>query len=136
MLKSFQNFHHLDNPQIPWNFSYQPRVVVVNLGQNDQCGNEPAATMTTSMVNFVQHVRGMLPKAQIAVMRPFGGPFEAAIKQAVDTLNAQGDKHVVYVDTTGWLKNPDDFRDGVHPNEIGSAKAAARLAPILKPYLK
>ncbi|MDQ2798974.1 MAG: right-handed parallel beta-helix repeat-containing protein, partial [Armatimonadota bacterium] len=34
-----KNFNHLDDkPQAIWDFSYAPRLVVINLGQNDQCG--------------------------------------------------------------------------------------------------
>ena len=76
-----KNFNHLaDNPQAPWDFSYTPRIVVVNLGQNDQCGSEPNATMTASCIQFAQKIRVRFPRAQIAFLRPFGGPYEAAIQ--------------------------------------------------------
>ena len=129
------NFNHLaDTPPLPWDFSYTPRVIVINLGQNDQCGGEPDAVLTASYVRFAGRLRARFPAARIVALRPFGGPYAAAIRRAVDTLNAGGDAGVVYVDTTGWLDKP-DFVDGVHPSESGHRKAAARLTAALRPLL-
>ena len=132
-----KNFNHLaDAPPVPWDFTaYTPKIVVINLGQNDQCGGEPALTMTASMENFVRAIRAKFPAAQIVVMRPFGGPFAADEAAAVQELNAGGDSRVHYVDTTGWLDPKTDFGDGVHPNPAGQAKAAQRLIPLLRPLL-
>ena len=130
-----KNFNHLsDKPQTPWDFSYAPSVIVINLGQNDQCGGEPEAVMTASYVGFVQKLRAKFPQAQIAALRPFGGPFEAAIRKAVETLTVAGDSRVHYLDTTGWL-DKGDFVDGIHPTEAGHAKVAQRLIPLLRPLL-
>lgn len=132
-----KNFNHLqDNPPVAWDFrAYTPRIVVINLGQNDQCGSEPKLTMTASMENFVGAIRSRFPVAEIVVMRPFGGPFAADELAAVQELNAGGDSRVHYADTTGWLDPKTDFIDGVHPNPAGQAKAAQRLFPILRPLL-
>lgn len=127
-----KNFNHSeDQPQKEWDFSYTPKIIVINLGQNDQCGNEPEETFTASYVSFVQKLRTKFPKTLILAMRPFGGPYEKSVRQAVETLTAKGDKEVRYVDTTGWL-SPDDYRDGVHPNWTGNLKAASHLAPLLE----
>ncbi len=130
-----KNFNHAsDSPQVPWDFSYTPKIIAINLGQNDQCGSEPNDTMTASYVHFVQKLRAKFPTTQIAALRPFGGPYEAAIRQAVATLNSAGDTRVHFIDTTGWLVK-EDFGDGVHPTAAGNAKVAARLTPLLKPLL-
>ena len=130
-----KNFNHLgDTPAVPWDFSYTPQVIVINLGQNDQCGAEPDATMTASYVGFVHKLRAKFPGTQIVALRPFGGPYEAAIRRAVEVLNTDGDASVHFLDTTGWLDKA-DFVDGVHPTEAGHRKVAQRLAPLLKPML-
>ena len=130
-----KNFNHLgDTPPVPWDFSYTPQVIVINLGQNDQCGAEPDATMTASYVGFVRHLRAKFPRAQIVALRPFGGPYEVAIRRAVETLNTDGDGRVHFLDTTGWL-DKGDFVDGVHPSQAGHRKVAQRLAPLLRPLL-
>ena len=132
-----KNFNHLtDAPPVPWDFTaYVPAVVVINLGQNDQCGGEPDLTMTASMEGFVRAIRAKFPITQIVVMRPFGGPFAADEAAAVRELNAGGDSRVHYADTTGWLDPKTDFGDGVHPNPAGQAKAAQRLIALLRPLL-
>ena len=130
-----KNFNHLgDTPPASWDFSYTPRVIVINLGQNDQCGSEPDAVMTASYASFVRRLRAKFPRAQIVALRPFGGPYEAAIRRAVEALNRTGDVRVHFMNTTGWL-NPADFVDGTHPTEAGHRKVAQRLAPLLKPLL-
>ena len=129
-----KNFNHLgETPPTPWDFSYIPQVIVINLGQNDQCGSEPEAVMTASYIGFVRKLRAKFPVTQIVALRPFGGPYEAAIRRAVQTL-AAGDGRVHFIDTTGWLDKA-DFVDGIHPTEAGHRKVAQRLAPLLKPLL-
>jgi len=130
-----KNFNHLnDKPQTEWNFSYTPALIVINLGQNDQCGNEPADIMTASYTDFLTKIRSRFPKAHIAAMRTFGGPYETSIRQAVAARNSAGDPNVHYIDTTGWLKK-EDFRDGIHPNDAGNIKVGHRLSPLLRPLL-
>jgi lysophospholipase L1-like esterase len=130
-----KNYNHAaDSPPAAWDFSYTPQIVVINLGQNDQCGSESNDTLTASYESFVRHLRARFPQAQIAALRPFGGPYEASIRQAVETIRAAGDVRVYYIDTTGWL-GKDDYRDGIHPTALGNVKVVGRLAPLLKPLL-
>ena len=129
-----KNFNHLsDNPPTAWDFSCAPHIVVINLGQNDQCGREPEETFTASYVRFVRKIRARLPDAQIVLLRPFSGAYEKAARKAADLLQA-GDKRVTFVDTSGWLEKA-DFVDGTHPTEAGHAKVARRLVPLLRPLL-
>ncbi len=125
-----------EQPPVLWNFAaYTPQVVVINLGQNDACGNEPDETFTASYIQFVKNIQAKFPKAQIVAMRMFGGGhFGEDTQKAVAALNAGGDSRVHCLDTAGWLE-PTDFADGVHPNASGNLKAAMRLAPLLKPLL-
>ena len=80
-----KNFNHLkDDPPVPWDIGrYAPKIVVINLGQNDQCGSEPDLTMTASYENFVRDLRAKFPTTQIVALRPFGGPYEAPIRRAI-----------------------------------------------------
>ena len=129
-----KNFNHLqETPQVPWNFSYTPTMVVILLGQNDQCGSAPSVAFTDSYIAFVSNIRVKFPAASIVMMRTFGGPYEMEIAAAAATLR-QGDPKVHYVDTTGWL-GTEDFIDGIHPNAGGHLKAARQLANALAPIL-
>jgi hypothetical protein len=130
-----KNFNHLeDKPQVPWNFSYTPNLVVINLGQNDQCGSEPGDTMQKSYVSFLQKVRSKYPNVPIVALRPFSGAFAKEINAAVDEVVAGGDTHCTFIDTTGWLI-PSDFVDGIHPHYNGALIAGHKLASALSPIL-
>ena len=130
-----KNYNHNDDkPPVPWDRSYTPQMIVINLGQNDQCGSEPDAVMLASYAGFVLHLRAAFPKAQIVALRPFGGPYEKPIRQAIADLVSQGSHQVRYVDTTGWLE-AGDYGDGIHPNATGMSKVMQRLMPALKPLL-
>lgn len=127
-----ENFNHLsDKTQRPWDFSYKPRIVVINLGQNDQCGQEPKQTFEESYVSFVQRIRAKLPNAHIVAVQPFSGAYADSVRDAVSLLTEGGVKGVSTISTAGWLAKS-DFVDGIHPNQSGHAKVAAQLEPILK----
>ena len=126
-----KNFNHLsDTPQIAWDFSYAPPIVVINLGQNDQCGQEPEDVFTESYVRFVGKIRAKLPDAQIVMLRPFGGAYGKAVQKAADSLIAAGDKRIHFVDTTGWLEKA-DFVDGVIRRKRVMRKRRGGLFPCL-----
>jgi lysophospholipase L1-like esterase len=120
-----------------WNFSnYTPRIIVLNLGQND--GGSSDSIFQDHYVPFLAAVRTKFPNAEIFVMRTFSGTKAAPTAAAVNVRIAAGDNMIHYVDTNGWLTTgSSDFvpGDNVHPSASGQAKAAMLLAPILSPYL-
>ncbi|MEP6654812.1 MAG: GDSL-type esterase/lipase family protein, partial [Myxococcales bacterium] len=105
--------------------SWQADMVVINEGTNDSAA--AAATFRAGYATYLTTIRSAYPGARIACMRPFNGAQAAQIKAEVDARNAAGDTRVYYVDTTGWL-GTGDFTDGLHPNAVGSGKAATALA--------
>jgi lysophospholipase L1-like esterase len=130
-----KSFNHLkDGPQVARKVDYQPQIVVINLGQNDQCAGEPPATFQASYEGFIKKIRAQLPLAHIVALRPFGGPYEKSVHASVEATNAAGEQKVTFVDTTGWLQAA-DYVDGTHPTEAGHDKVAAKLVPILRPLL-
>jgi len=130
-----KNFNHLaDNPQPQWSFSYTPDVIVINLGQNDQCGSEPHAVLQASYVKFLRMLWEHFPKAEIVAMEPFSHAYADEIKTAVHEIAAAGNPHVHYADTSDWLQR-EDYVDGVHPNGVGNLKVMGRLTPLLRPLV-
>ena len=125
-----------ETPPVAWDFAtYTPQIIVINLGQNDACGNEPDDVFTASYIQFIKKIRAKFPKAQIVALRMFGGGrFGMDTQKAVAAVSAGGDSRVHFITTEGWLEKP-DYSDGVHPNDAGNLKAAMRLAPLLKPLL-
>jgi lysophospholipase L1-like esterase len=123
-----------DQPRRPWDFSYTPDVILINLGQNDNCGQEPVGVFLESYIKFLRKLRDKFPHVQIFGLRPLSGYYAASVRAAVETLYKDGDSRVHFVDTTGWLL-PTDFKDGVHPDDHGNLKMAEKLAPIIKPFV-
>ena len=130
----FKNCNHTTD-QMPWDWSYHPQIVVINLGTNDVKNGKYASDteFAAAYAKFIRAIRARMPGAEIVAMRPFGGYLADGIRQAVASLQAT-DKHLHYVDTSGWLDKA-DFADGIHPTVSGHAKAAALLATALKPLL-
>jgi fibronectin type 3 domain-containing protein/lysophospholipase L1-like esterase len=129
-----QSFANTNSPA--WTFTnYTPRLVVINLGQNDGGANGvPGAIFQSDYTNFLAGIRAQFPNADIFCMRPYLGFLAAQTQGAVNARKAMGDAKVHYVDTTGWL-NSGDYNDGVHPSPSGHIKAANFLKAILTPYL-
>lgn len=115
-----------------WTPSYVPVVVVFNLGT---CDDVKDADFAAAYQKFLRKVRTANPNADFVVMRTFCGKYAACTRQAVEALVKEGDQHLYFVDTTGWLTRSDFVKDGVHPSIAGSLKAAQRLLETLKPLL-
>lgn len=127
------NFNH-QGDQTPWDFAVKPDIVVINLGQNDQCGSEPAATFEASYADFLAKIRARLPAARIVALRPFGGAYGENVRAAVASRRATGDEQTYFVDTLGWL-DPAETVDEIHPTQLGHDVIAQLLAAQLKPLL-
>jgi len=131
----------LNYPASPdWNFtSYSPKIVVVNLGQNDIGANGvPLNVYQSSYTTFLTNIRAKHPDAEIFAMRVLLGFGAAQVQAAVNARIAAGDTKVHYVDTTGWITSgTSDYTpgDGVHPSATGQIKIANRLKFILAPYV-
>ena len=126
-----------NNPSPPdWDFTrYTARLVVINLGTNDNNHAVPAATFQSTMTSFLADVRAKFPDAEIFVLECFkGGIMSAPTIAAVNARHAAGDGRLIYVETTNWLTTS-DYTDGLHPSVAGHIKVSNLLKPILSPYL-
>ena len=116
--------------------SWQPDVITINLGTNDHSAPCDTTLFETRFNSFLTELRDLHPQSWILVLRPFRGYFEDNEKKIVEERKKDGDKKIAFIDTTGWLTAPEDFTDGTHPNPQGHQKAAEKLAPVIKNYLK
>lgn len=114
--------------------AYTPELIVINLGTNDRSTSVPTAKFQTSYTAFLAALRTRYPAAEIFAMRCLNGAMAAQTQAAVTARLTVGDTKVHFVDTTGWLTAA-DYTDGTHPSDGGQAKIAARLEPVLTPYL-
>lgn len=119
----------------PWTFSaYTPEMVVILLGQNDQCGKAPSDAFVAAYKRLLDGIRAKYPGVSIVMLRTLGGPYEKEIRQVWEDVHEK-DPLIHHVDTTGWLVR-EDFSDGIHPNAGGHLKLAHLLANQLEPILQ
>jgi hypothetical protein len=123
-----------------WNFAnYSPRIVVVNLGTNDQnlgANSTSPADFQSKYTAFLANIRAKHPNADIFALRTFNGYYADQTLAAVNARIAAKDAKVHYIDTTGWVQlGTSDFNDGFHPSDSGHLKITDRLLPHLLPYV-
>jgi len=127
-----------------WSFSsYTPKVVVVNLGTNDQnLGTQNSTAPSdfqTRYTAFLQNIRAKYPNADIFAMRTLNGYYVDPTRNAVNARLSAGDSKVHFIDTDGWVipAPSSDFvsGDSFHPSDAGHVKIMNRLLPILQPYV-
>jgi lysophospholipase L1-like esterase len=119
-----------------WNFAnYTAKIVVINLGTNDNNKAVPDATFQSSYTTFLSNIRAKYPNAEIFALRTFANLKATPTQNAVNARVTAGDTKVHYINTNGWLAPGSDFTDGLHPSVSGHIKVANLLGPILAPYL-
>jgi lysophospholipase L1-like esterase len=122
-----------------WDFTrYTPKVAVINLGTNDAGAGVSDSLFQSDYISFLANVRAKLPNAEIFVLRCFNGSKAAPTAAAVNARNAAGDGKVQFITTDGWLtpgSGSSDFTDGTHPSVTGHMKVAAKLEPLIAPFL-
>ncbi|MWV45354.1 carbohydrate-binding protein [Paenibacillus sp. HJL G12] len=120
-------------PTPDWDFNqYTADAVVVNLGTNDNTEHVANDRFRDTYIQFLERIREKFPKAQILVMRSFGGFMASPTKEAVEARKTAGDNQVQYVDTTGWVNaGTSDFMDELHPSDAGHYKITQKLAPVI-----
>ncbi|MCA9711536.1 MAG: hypothetical protein KDK70_37200, partial [Myxococcales bacterium] len=122
-----------------WGFSWQPDVVVINLGTNDFStdNDPPQGLFVDSYVAFLTHLRDVYPDAFILVVAPslFGaevGLVEGYLLDVVGQRQAAGDPDVAFADiNVEWIGSGCDG----HPNVVTHAGMADRLVEELQLHL-
>lgn len=132
-------YFKLQSPAYPsspnWDFArYTPKLVVINLGTNDNNKRVPDNELQSGYTTFLANIRSKFPNAEIFVMRTSLGVKATPTLAAVNARIAAGDNKLHYIDTNGWLTTA-DYTDGLHPSVAGNIKAANLLKPILQPYV-
>ena len=122
-----------DSPD--WDFQrYQPQIVVINLGSND-ASNVTYEQFQDTYVSFIQSIRQKYSNAIIVVFGTALGFLMTPTQEAVRIVREAGDANVHFIETSGWISYGPDYNDGAHPSDVGQAKIARRLTPLLAAYL-
>lgn len=123
----------------PWDFSWQPDVVVINLGTNDFStdNDPPEGVFVPAYVDFLAHLRAVYPDAFILAVAPslFGAEVDlvAGYRQsAVDQRHLAGDAELAFADiNVEWIGSGCDG----HPSLATHAGMAMRLTSELQAQL-
>jgi lysophospholipase L1-like esterase len=133
----------------PWLAAARPDVVLMHLGTNDMWGGTiPVSSVLAAYTKLVGQMRASNPAmkivvAQIIPMNPPGCTTCAAEVRALDDaipgwaagLTTAASPIVVADLWTGFDTVADTVGDGVHPNDSGFQKMAARWYPALTPLI-
>jgi len=107
-------------------------IVAINHGGNDS----RVPSIEHGYLNFIRLARERNPQAHIFCVVPFPQSHAKSIERAVAAARAGGDSKVYFVPTAGWLDRRTDTTEGVHLNVQGHAKAAKKLAEVIRRTLK
>ena len=117
-----------NDPASTWNWSYQPQVVVVNLGTNDYSVGDPGQAFEDAYIAFVATIRGKYPDAWIVVSSSpmLDGADHSSLVGHLQAVVAASGARVRFLDLL-----PQDPADGYgcdwHPSEATQRKMAAAL---------
>lgn len=151
-------FHRNGPCSQDWDFSsWQPDIVLVNLGTNDfMIGFEPSEEkFEKAYRNLLKAIRKNNPSAKVFAIRPlqYSCPSDACpacpnsdkekwnrmskyMKHVIDKLD---DSDLHFIETGDpedpWLDCDDDYVDGTHPTADGHHKFAKHLKRVISPHL-
>ena len=130
----------LDPEELEWDFSsYQPDLVIINLGTNDANYTKTAekkAEFTASYLAFIKQIKEKYPNAKILGVLGLGGAsLYTPIKNAVNAYNEEtGTNDVDYLKLSP-IQEGDGAGVQNHPLEITHARAAGEIEAKLTEWL-
>lgn len=126
-----------------WLSATRPDVVMMHLGTNDVWSNIAPSTILAAYTTLVNQMRASNPQMKILIAQilPMNPSNCAACAQRVTALNAvipgwaaahsTAQSPITVVDQWTGFNDATDTVDGVHPNDAGNHKVAARWLPAL-----
>ena len=135
---SYGGFDDVEAQSLDWDFSsYQPDLVVINLGTNDdsycKSDEDKRAAYVAGYVEFLKTVRKNNPNARIlCVLGIMGDALYPSVEKAVSDYSAEtGDTNI-----SAFHLEPQKSEDGLvadyHPTEVTHTKAADALTAEIK----
>jgi lysophospholipase L1-like esterase len=135
--------HVLD--ELPgWLAGYTPEIALVHLGSNDVFNDQPAAEIAAEIGEIVETLRDDNPQLVVLLAQLIPTSY-AETNVAIEDLNQElevvASEHqdegspIVLVDHWDGFDADLDTHDGIHPNESGEQKMAAKWLAAIEPYL-
>lgn len=126
----------IQNSKAEWNYqSYQPQVVVIELGTNDISVDVNAEKFIATYQQFIKKIRGYYPNASIicaAGPNPGGDKWILLQKMIHSVVNKFDKEPIYYFEFSNFVPNGSDW----HPNAAEHQKMAKELTTYLKHLMK
>lgn len=117
-----------------WSASAQPEIVLMHLGHNDLFQGQDLASTVDELAGIIVELRSM--NAEVAILIALIIPSTSTNLYVIPELNAMievmaesvdsPESPVIVVDQWSGFNPENETYDGVHPNEAGEKKMAAR----------
>ncbi|MFT5050859.1 MAG: acyl-CoA thioesterase-1 [Chlamydiales bacterium] len=123
-----------------WTAAVNPDIVLMHLGTNDIWQGHSAASTVSELDQIIDEMRAIRPRvvvlvAQVIPMLPADiMPFNALLPGFVASKTTSASPVVLVDQFTGFDVNADTW-DGVHPDQSGEIKMAAKWYEALEPFL-
>jgi lysophospholipase L1-like esterase len=121
--------------------AYDVSDIIILLGANDATeawGTYNAGSFLTSYSAMLTALRTGLPSARIRCLgildttnATAAGNRTSVNTQIAAAVTAAADAGISYHSTDGWIVPASDTGDGLHPNDTGAAKVAAKVVRLL-----
>ncbi|MHB8962502.1 MAG: SGNH/GDSL hydrolase family protein [Saccharofermentanales bacterium] len=120
-----------------WDFtSYQPDIILVNLGTNDMASNAPPEDFKAAYIDFIALIRKNNPDAAIfCTMGAMGTRLVPSMEEAVESIQLAGDGKVISIPMPQQLASDGYGADG-HPSLATHEKMADFLYEAITDYLR
>ncbi|MDR2594058.1 MAG: GDSL-type esterase/lipase family protein [Fibromonadaceae bacterium] len=133
------------NAKIPWDFSWQPDIAVIELGTNDFSVNAPdSAGFVNSVVKFSKQVKEKYPNAKIIITDgpmlndfwPKGVPSLTLCRKFLDAAKEELAKQGISVHRLSFSRQDGSLGYGAdwHPSKRQSEKNGKELAEFIKRF--
>ncbi len=131
------------NVKIPWDFSWQPDIAVIELGTNDFSVNAPdSAGFVNSVVKFAKQVKEKYPKSQIIITDgpmlndfwPRGVPSLTLCRKFLDAAKNELAKQGISVHRLSFSRQDGSLGYGAdwHPSKKQAEKNGKELAEFIR----
>lgn len=118
----------------------KPDIVLLHIGSNDVEQGQSNATTRDEIGKIIDALRAINPNVKVLLARliPETGVSMSGLNSLLPALvsaKTTSQSPVILVDQSGGFSSAVDTYDGVHPNEAGEKKMAAKWLAALKPLL-
>lgn len=113
---------------------YNPKVVILLLGGNDYLKKVPIDTTFSNLERIIRNIQNR--GAVVVLLGVRGGLINDKFDEKFEDLSKETQTAFVSNVLDGLLTRDEFMSDAIHPNDVGYAKIATRVYPVLQKFVK